>query len=688
MTHRWLARWGGMLLVALVAVAAAWLWMLPPLPAPVKLPARPPLDQVTASDAENEPSTTFERDSRLAATSEPAGLVDESSAVDGARHTRAPTPRPSVTSGPVVDVRRVQEQKGVPTGAPRPESKPATRADEFDRSPGARQRGVAQFGGSVQTESAVEAGLAWLAAHQSADGIWDRLSFADRDPPDDRCDGQAIAQTETPVEAGLTGLCLLAFLGAGYTDAQGPYQQNVRTAVDALLQMQRASGGFLVDEALAGYNDALATFALAEYYAMRREPRLVEPLRRAVRRLASGQQALGGWDYLPLASSGRNDTSITAWMVQALHACAAAGIEVPRRTLVGAALHFARATEPDGRVWYADAGTGLELDASQRPRYRYGPAMTAAGLACEQLLGWHLDGPLPHKQAAILFSQPPSAAKARGRDRTQLHSEYYWYYATVAMFQRGGQEWERWNGRLRDAILPLQNREKTPEGRKRSAYGSWDPYGQAWGKWGKMGSRVYTTAICVLTLEIYYRHTPAYLTEETLLDVSAWREYLKQANPRQRREAVACLANLRLELGEAALVELLGDADRAVALAAAEALAELDSPLGLKVLEDVLTTLPPWGRRLTEQALQRAREITELPPAEGRVRVFDPQRRLATLELSRAYVGMPLSIRRNGNEVARLRVVQRFSGQALVVAELVEPLGDTPPQTDDVAVGR
>jgi len=683
MAYRWLVHLAGLVVLAVAGcslVLLAW----SPSPRAIQLPPGPvqPAQPTPAPDEAAEvrvtPSPVQPRPTHLEALLEGRAAVETGS---------APAAR---GVGPIVEPGRIQERPSVPAAESRPVATPPDRHSEFDRDAAARARGVAQHGGTPQTESAVEAGLAWLAVHQAPEGIWDRFRFAELDPPSDRCTGQAVLRTEASLDAGLTGLCLLAFLGAGYTDSAGPYPEVVRRGVDALLKMQQEHGGFGPGpvDGMAGYNDALATFALAEYAAMTRDERVAEPLRRAVERLAQSQQALGGWDYQPWPNVGRNDTSITGWVVQALQACAAAGVEVPAEVRVRAALHFARATEPDGQVRYADAGIGFALDARGLPKYRYGAAMTAAGLVCEQLLGWRLDGAIPHRQAALLFADAPSSGKARGRDRTQLHSEYYWYYGTVAMFQRGGAEWERWNAALRDAILPLQNREKTATGKKRAAHGSWDPYGEHWGRWGKMGSRIYTTAIGVLTLEIYYRHTPAYLTEEVLLTGAAWREYLARAAPRERRDAVGCLAQLRHEIGEAVLVDLLRDSDPGVALAAAEALAWNDSPMGLNLLEEVVTRLPPWGRQTTQRALERARAIVKLPPTEGRVRAFDAERKLAALELPRAYVGMPVSIRRGGREIARLRVVQRFSGGASAIAEVADgALPTSMPQPGDAAAG-
>lgn len=73
---------------------------------------------------------------------------------------------------------------------------------------------VYRHGGSDETERAVNSALDWLAAHQSPDGRWDSDGFDAACPRGDKCDGHAI---ERESDTGLTGLALLAFLGAGHT---------------------------------------------------------------------------------------------------------------------------------------------------------------------------------------------------------------------------------------------------------------------------------------------------------------------------------------------------------------------------------------------------------------------------------------------------------------------------------------
>lgn len=562
-------------------------------------------------------------------------------------------------------------------------------ARALNRTAADREKRIREFGGTRGTETAVEAGLAWLAAHQEPDGSWNRFDFPGRCPRHDRCSGVPVVRTEANLTPGITGLALLAFLGAGNTDRDGAYQRIVRSGIQALVSFQQPHGGFGGEESNAGYNDSVATFALAEFYSMTGEPSLRAPLERALGRLAATQQALGGWDYLPRPDTGRNDSSITAWAVQALQAASVAGLPLPSSLMVKAALHFARAAQDDGRVWYADAGTGFALDSqSMRPSYRYGPAMLAVGLTCEQLLGWRTDAALPRKQAALIFSEMPSGAAFQGGDASGLHSEYYWYYGTICMFQLGGPQWERWNSRMRDALLPLQCRATLGDGSRSHEYGSFPPFGQGWGQWGRVGGRVYSTAINVLTLEIYYRHTPTYLEAHQAVTSADWRAFTAGAEPRMRLSSAQLLSEMQLQVGEPVLRELLEFPDLTVAATAAQGLANLDSPLGIPVLEQACRQLGANWRAILTPALQKARAVAAQPGVSGVVRLVDKQRRLATLDLPRAFVGMRLCVERDGRRLGELEVVQRYSGRQVVVAELGAGWENELPHAGDAVVSR
>ena len=82
---------------------------------------------------------------------------------------------------------------------------------------------------------------------------------------------------------------------------------------------------------------------------------------------------------------------------------------------------------------------------------------------------------------------------------------YYWYYATLAMYQVGGAEWKTWNEALKTAMVDNQRKDTTYCMYK----GSWDPIGP----WGPDGGRVYSTAILAMCLEVYYRYDKVFGTK-------------------------------------------------------------------------------------------------------------------------------------------------------------------------------
>ena len=98
-----------------------------------------------------------------------------------------------------------------------------------------------------------------------------------------------------------------------------------------------------------------------------------------------------------------------------------------------------------------------------------------------------------NESITILLSNRPER-----RDQDGGNS-YYWYYATLALFQEDGVAWETWNSRMKEILLELQLRED-----QGTAAGSWDPLDRR----AQLGGRVYSTAISILCLEVYYRYAP------------------------------------------------------------------------------------------------------------------------------------------------------------------------------------
>src|SRR5262245_15781060 len=100
-------------------------------------------------------------------------------------------------------------------------------------------------GGGRPSEDAVDHALKWLAAHQSPDGGWECEGFprwCDQKPASGSGpDGKGKAQ----YDVGVTGLALLAFLGAGITNREpGQYGMVVTNGLRYLKTTQDAEGCF------------------------------------------------------------------------------------------------------------------------------------------------------------------------------------------------------------------------------------------------------------------------------------------------------------------------------------------------------------------------------------------------------------------------------------------------------------
>jgi len=355
---------------------------------------------------------------------------------------------------------------------------------------------VGRWGGSPATESAVEAALRWLARHQEKDGHWDIKKYEGRDLTgaakgiENWADGVTWANDEA-----VTGMALLAFLGAGYTHRdRSPFQETVRRSTEWLLAKQRPDGCWGDPDQYDTYAAGLATLAMAEAYGMTKDVRLRDPAQKGVEHILKIQNRYAGWHH-----GGCLSTSLTGWMVMALKSAKIAGLKVDSVGFQGATKWLDDVTDPaTGMVGYASRG-GYP--------FQKGYAMTAVGMVCRQFMGVPNTDPVMIKGADVLLKELPKWVP-RSRVRDDPQEPYYWYYGTLAMFQMGGRHWQTWNEALKPVLVNNQCRANGQplDGSVNDKDGSWD----ADMGWGPSGGRVYHTAINALSLEIYYRYLPMY----------------------------------------------------------------------------------------------------------------------------------------------------------------------------------
>lgn len=348
-----------------------------------------------------------------------------------------------------------------------------------------RAAAAARQGATAQSEAAVEAALAWLAKAQEPDGHWDPLRFGGN--VERNVLGQARANAGAHAETGITGLALLAFLGAGQTHRDGEHAATVKRGLDYLVRVQGANGNLGGQAAKYSfmYCHGMAGLALSEAYALTNDRELTGPITRALAFTLSMQhRSTGGWRY-QLGDLG--DTSQLGWQLMFLKSAEWGGFRVPQTARDGAARYLASVSS--GR------SGGL---ASYRPQERVSAAMTAEALACRLLLGYAPTDPACREASEFVLTSLPGA----GPDNF-----YYWYYATFALHHMQGDAWQRWNNQLQGRLVSTQLT-TGPEA------GSWDTICL----WGGYGGRVYTTAMATLSLEVYYRYLP--LLQERAADAS------------------------------------------------------------------------------------------------------------------------------------------------------------------------
>jgi hypothetical protein len=350
------------------------------------------------------------------------------------------------------------------------------------RSGATKSQMLREGGGNERSEAAVARGLAWLAKQQRTDGSW-------------VFDGD---HKEEIVAA--TGLALAAFLGAGETHKHAKkYRANVERGLQYLMRNCPVSGpnaGKFIG-ARTMYAQAIGALALCEAYGMTKDPALKPHAQAAINFIIRAQAADGSWGY---QAGSPGDTSIVGWQIQALQAARLSKDIVVDPNCIKKAVEFLNKVGAGSRkamYGYRDPGGAAP-----------GTALTAVGLLCRYYVdGWGPDNAAMAEGVQGLLQRNPPQFKSK-----VLGNMYYYYYATQVVHFFEGEAWKTWNegpkdpqtgkrtGGMRDWLINLQVTKDGPN------YGSWDPDNSWMGRTGRLG----TTAMCVMTLEVYYRHMPLY----------------------------------------------------------------------------------------------------------------------------------------------------------------------------------
>lgn len=375
-------------------------------------------------------------------------------------------------------------------------------------------------GGDANTEAAVERALAWLAQAQGPDGGWNAAQHgAGREPPPHVTlpDSEYRQNTGLKANTAMTGLALLAFLGAGHTHTDGQYQANVTRGLQYLLSQQLPSGDLAGRDQVGRdptvrfarmYSHGMAALALTEAYGMTGDAILLPPIQSACRyTLNAMNPRTGGWRYeAPTDDPG--DLSQFGWQAMLLHSAESnKSVLLPDQShlMMNRFLDSVATGKHGGLAVYRPRPGRMPLPEQATP------AMTAEAMASRLLL---------ELQVAPQAAEECQAMMLRNLPTNSEENLYYWYYATLAMYQLRGetnrnqvsfnvassggeQAWTQWNDSLKQQLCSTQ----LPRGKNQ---GSWEPTCI----WGSYGGRVYSTAVACMCLEVYYRYLPLYKANE------------------------------------------------------------------------------------------------------------------------------------------------------------------------------
>jgi prenyltransferase beta subunit len=309
-------------------------------------------------------------------------------------------------------------------------------------------------------DAANDRALAYLAKVQLPDGSW----------PGNMKENTAIAS-----------LCVMAFLARGYTPDLPPYGSTINRGIDFVLGSQNQEGSLTGRGGGQMYSHNISTLMLSEVSGMvnpERQKRLDDALAKALKLILDAQRVVkseshrGGWRYE--THSKDSDISHSGWALMALRSARNNGAPVPREAIDDAVRFILRCSEKDGGFAYQPGGGS-------------GISRTGVGLLCLELSGRHRD--------AITTAAATYITREFDKKWNERFAFYTLYYASQAMFQFSGDEWEKFAPKLYDTILKLQ-----------ATDGSWAALNNQEGHAGSC----YCTSMAVLALSVSYRQLPIY----------------------------------------------------------------------------------------------------------------------------------------------------------------------------------
>lgn len=334
-----------------------------------------------------------------------------------------------------------------------------------------------------QLDVSVERSLQWLASQQQSNGSFPTLSQG---------------------QPGVTSLCVMAFLTHGHMPGEGPYGVQLQRAIDFIVSCQKPSGllafvgprGSEISRnvghemgSTAAYNHALSGLLMSEVFAMgggnlEENQAVIEKALKTTLTMQRWpkrrEEDRGGWRYLDrMPDPYDSDLSVTGWHLMFMRSAKNAGFEVPEAP-IEAAIGYVR------RCFQTRYETFTIMASTDDRRSR---GMAGAGILALAHAGLH-----DTKEAQIAgnwllregFANYNESRRYAPRGWVDDRYHYGVFCACQAMYQLGGESWQRFFPPTARVILRSQNSD-----------GSWERESHSGdAKFGK----AYTTALMTMTL--------------------------------------------------------------------------------------------------------------------------------------------------------------------------------------------
>ena len=329
-----------------------------------------------------------------------------------------------------------------------------------------------------------------------------------------------------------TGFALLAYFGAGITDAHPEFGDTVKRGVEFLASsavQNKQTGAF----PCGFYTQGIATMALCEAYRLMQDPGLKQTAHDAAELglgylrnppLGHAPPFVGGYVTYTSCNDDGTDNSITSFCEQALAAGLHAGLTVTSADVANVLNRLDRAFYKPGRAADEARLTGVG-GTDNGGRDSYGTLSTYLGATPYKRNHWNLVNNFWRQTAAtltcrLLFGQKPTDTDVLTQANWLVSHDhlnhitvqdwyspnpghrqiYYTWYTTVAMYLMGDTPsqhyWSDWEAVYVPKLLDVMVTEG--EGDSKKAY--WPLATDSY--YSISGGTIYTTALACMSLEI------------------------------------------------------------------------------------------------------------------------------------------------------------------------------------------